>query len=210
MGLIGPALGAESGRLGPQSALLSSLLPYAMQKHTPYGPEERMPIYETLTILHPDLAEARVKEVLTWMEQLVENGQGKVLQVEEWGMRELAYRIQKQRRGYYVRLEYEATPVALQELERNFRLSEDVIRFLSIVRKAPSDKRPGAQPRSEAVSETEAETPPEAPAESAAESGQPALGPATAQEPAVTPADAGQNAQSKPAEHDEPASPTTS
>ena len=54
-----------------------------------------MPIYETLTILHPDLAEARVKEVLTWMQQLVENGQGKVLQVEEWGMRDLAYRIQK-------------------------------------------------------------------------------------------------------------------
>ena len=79
-----------------------------------------MPIYETLTILHPDLAEARVKEVLTWMQQLVENGQGKVLQVEEWGMRDLAYRIQKQRRGYYVRLEYEATPAALQELERTF------------------------------------------------------------------------------------------
>ena len=110
-----------------------------------------MPIYETLTILHPDLAEARVKEVLTWMQQLVENGQGKVLQVEEWGMRDLAYRIQKQRRGYYVRLEYEATPAALQELERNFRLSEDVLRFLSIVRKAPSEKRPSVQPRSEAA-----------------------------------------------------------
>ena len=128
-----------------------------------------MPIYETLTILHPDLAEARVKEVLTWMQQLVENGQGKVLQVEEWGMRDLAYRIQKQRRGYYVRLEYEATPAALQELERNFRLSEDVLRFLSIVRKAPSEKSPSVQPRSEAATQSPAETLPEAPAEPAAE-----------------------------------------
>ncbi len=133
-----------------------------------------MPIYETLTILHPDLAEARVKEVLTWMQQLVENGQGKVLQVEEWGMRDLAYRIQKQRRGYYVRLEYEATPAALQELERNFRLSEDVLRFLSIVRKAPSEKSPSVQPRSEAVTESPAETPPEAPAEPSPSVPQPA------------------------------------
>lgn len=197
MGLIGPALGTKSDRLGPQPALLLPLLPHAMQKYTLHGAEERMPIYETLTILHPDLAEARVKEVLTWMEQLVENGQGRVFQVEEWGMRDLAYRIQKQRRGYYVRLEYEATPVALHELERNFRLSEDVIRFLSIVRKAASDKRPSAQPRSE--------TPPEVRAESAAEPGRSVLQ-QTAQEPAVTPADTGQNEQ---AQRDGPPSPTT-
>ena len=160
-----------------------------------------MPIYETLTILHPDLAEARVKEVLTWMQQLVENGQGKVLQVEEWGMRDLAYRIQKQRRGYYVRLEYEATPVALQELERNFRLSEDVLRFLSIVRKAPSEKRPSVQPRSEAVTESPAETPPEAPAESAAEPSPPAPQPAPEQEAAAPAADAEPDEPPPPATH---------
>ncbi len=160
-----------------------------------------MPIYETLTILHPDLAEARVKEVLTWMQQLVENSQGKVLQVEEWGMRDLAYRIQKQRRGYYVRLEYEATPAALQELERNFRLSEDVLRFLSIVRKAPSEKRPSVQPRSEAVTESPAETPPEAPAESAAEPSPPAPQPAPEQEAAAPAADAEPDEPPPPATH---------
>ncbi len=160
-----------------------------------------MSIYETLTILHPDLAEARVKEVLTWMQQLVENGQGKVLQVEEWGMRDLAYRIQKQRRGYYVRLEYEATPAALQELERNFRLSEDVLRFLSIVRKAPSEKRPSVQPRSEAVTESPAETPPEAPAESAAEPSPPAPQPAPEQEAAAPAADAEPDEPPPPATH---------
>ena len=160
-----------------------------------------MPIYETLTILHPDLAEARVKEVLTWMQQLVENGQRKVLQVEEWGMRDLAYRIQKQRRGYYVRLEYEATPAALQELERNFRLSEDVLRFLSIVRKAPSEKRPSVQPRSEAVTESPAETPPEAPAESAAEPSPPAPQPAPEQEAAAPAADAEPAEPPPPATH---------
>ena len=160
-----------------------------------------MPIYETLTILHPDLAEARVKEVLTWMQQLVENGQGKVLQVEEWGMRDLAYRIQKQRRGYYVRLEYEATPAALQELERNFRLSEDVLRFLSIVRKAPSEKRPSVQPRSEAVTQPPAETPPEAPAESATEPNPSAPQPAPEQKAAAPAADTEPNESPSPATH---------
>jgi len=105
-----------------------------------------MPIYETLTILRPELPETRLKEICTWMQGIVENGQGKILQVDEWGMRNLAYRIQKQKRGYYVRLEYDASPAALQELERNFRLSEDVMRFLSIVRDAPSEKRPVAPP----------------------------------------------------------------
>ena len=105
-----------------------------------------MPIYETLTILHPELPETRIKEICTWMQEIVENGEGKILQVDEWGMRNLAYRIRKQKRGYYVRLEYDASPAALQELERNFRLSEDVMRFLSIVRDAPSEKRPVAPP----------------------------------------------------------------
>lgn len=160
-----------------------------------------MPIYETLTILHPDLAEARVKEVLTWMQQLVENGQGKVLQVEEWGMRDLAYRIQKQRRGYYVRLEYEATPAALQELERNFRLSEDVLRFLSIVRKAPSEKRPSVQPRSEAAPQSPAETPPEAPAEPVAEPNPSAPQPVPEQEAAAPAADTEPDESPSPATH---------
>jgi small subunit ribosomal protein S6 len=130
-----------------------------------------MPIYETLTILHPELPETRIKEICTWMQGIVENGEGKILQVDEWGMRNLAYRIQKQKRGYYVRLEYDASPAALKELERNFRLSEDVMRFLSIVRDAPSEKRPVVPPPeiradipnnadvAEAASETPTETP---------------------------------------------------
>ncbi|MBI3301567.1 MAG: 30S ribosomal protein S6, partial [Deltaproteobacteria bacterium] len=52
--------------------------------------------------------------------------------------RDLAFRLKKQRRGYYVRLEYDSQPPALKELERNLRLSEDVLRFLSVVRSAPT------------------------------------------------------------------------
>ena len=95
-----------------------------------------MPSYETLCIFHPELPEPRVKELAAWMQKLVENGQGSVLKVEEWGMRDVAYRIQKQRRGHFVRLEYDSEPAALKELERNLRLNEDVLRYISVVREA--------------------------------------------------------------------------
>lgn len=110
-----------------------------------------MPSYETLCVFHPELPESRVKELAAWMQKLVENGQGSVLKVEEWGVRDLAYRIKKQRRGYFVRLEYDSEPAALKELERNLRLSEDVLRFISVVRGAPA---PTAQPAAPAVAPT--------------------------------------------------------
>lgn len=103
-----------------------------------------MPSYETLCIFHPELPETRVKELTAWMQQLVENGQGTIVQVEEWGMRDLAYRIQKQRRGYFVHLEYDSDPAALKELERNLRINEGVLRFLSVVRGTPAPAEPSA------------------------------------------------------------------
>lgn len=91
-----------------------------------------MPNYETLCILHPELPEVRVKELTAWMQKILEGSQGSVIQMDEWGMRDLGFRLKKQRRGYYVRIEYESSPLALKELERNLRLNEDVLRFLSV------------------------------------------------------------------------------
>jgi len=91
-----------------------------------------MPRYETLCILHPELPETRVKELTAWMQKILEGAQGTVLRVDEWGMRDLGFRLKKQRRGYYVHIEHESSPLALKELERNLRLSEDVLRFLSV------------------------------------------------------------------------------
>ena len=92
-----------------------------------------MPIYETLYILHPELSAARVKEVVAGMQKTLEESQAKMLQVEEWGLRNLAYDIQKQKRGYYVRFEYDSPPQAVRDLERVLRLSEDAMRFLSLI-----------------------------------------------------------------------------
>jgi len=91
-----------------------------------------MPSYETLCIFHPELPETRIKELTAWMQKVLEGAQGSVTQVEEWGMRDLGFRLKKQRRGHYVRIEHESSPLALKELERNLRLNEDVLRFLSV------------------------------------------------------------------------------
>ena len=105
-----------------------------------------MPIYETLYILHPELSAARVKEVVEGMQKTLEESQAEMLWVEEWGLRNLAYDIQKQKRGYYVRFEYDSPPQAVSALERVLRLSEDAMRFLSVARSAPSE---GQDPKSQ-------------------------------------------------------------
>ena len=96
-----------------------------------------MPMYETLCILHPELPDARVKELSAWMQKILEGASGTAIQVDVWGMRDLTYTLRKQRRGYYVRLEYESPPAALKELERNLRINEHVLRYLSTVYTAP-------------------------------------------------------------------------
>ena len=109
-----------------------------------------MPSYETLCIFPPELPEARVKELGAWMQKIVEGAGGTEVRIDEWGIRELAHLIRKQRRGHYVRLEYDAPGAAVKELERNLRINEDVLRFLSTVRK-PVVTAPPAQPSPVAV-----------------------------------------------------------
>ena len=91
-----------------------------------------MPLYESVYIARPDISPAQV-EALTadWTKILEDNG-GKVTKDEYWGLKSLAYRIKKNRKGHYSLMNIDASPAALAELERNMRLSEDVLRYLSI------------------------------------------------------------------------------
>jgi small subunit ribosomal protein S6 len=88
--------------------------------------------YETLVLIHPDQGEPGSKEVAARIRTLIEGQGGSIGQVQEWGLRELSYPVAKQRRGYYVLFEYRATPAALQEIERNLKLMEPVLRFVSV------------------------------------------------------------------------------
>lgn len=118
-----------------------------------------MPSYETLCILSPELPEARVKEMVAWMQKIVEGANGTTVRTEEWGIRDLSHYIRKQRRGYYVHLEYDAPAAALKELERNLRINENVLRFLSTVRKIPIPAQtPQPSPTPTPVANTDTES----------------------------------------------------
>jgi small subunit ribosomal protein S6 len=102
--------------------------------------------YETLTVLVPDLGEAGSKEWVAKMRGILEGGRAEIKKVDEWGMRELAYPIRKQHRGIYVLIEYKADPQAVWELERQLKLSDQVLRFLS-VRQVHKKVLPPRRPR---------------------------------------------------------------
>ena len=91
-----------------------------------------MPLYESVYIARPDISATQV-EALTadWTKILEENG-GKVTKDEYWGLKSLAYRIKKNRKGHYSLMNIDAPAAALAELERNMHLNEDVLRYMSI------------------------------------------------------------------------------
>ena len=104
--------------------------------------------YETLTVLHPDLGEAGSKDMAGRLRGILEAGRAEIKKVDEWGMRELAYTIRKQRRGIYLLLEYKAEPQAVAELERQLKLNDQVLRFIT-VRQIHKKPLPPRRPRAD-------------------------------------------------------------
>ena len=88
--------------------------------------------YETLVLIHPDQGEPGAKDIAARVKTLIEGQGGSVTQVQEWGLRELAYLVAKQRRAFYVLYEYRGTPKGLLEIERNLKLMDPVLRFVSV------------------------------------------------------------------------------
>ena len=88
--------------------------------------------YETLFILHPEIPEAQVRETLDRVRRLIEGMEGQVTEIQDWGIRDLAYPINKQRRGTYVLAQYSAGPDVVKELERTLKLADEVLRFISV------------------------------------------------------------------------------
>jgi small subunit ribosomal protein S6 len=95
--------------------------------------------YETIFILRSDLGESQIRDNIKRFEGLVTAGGGDLLETDEWGMRELAYHIRNERRGYYVRLDYAANGTVMNEVERNLKLSDNVLRYLSVLVDAEVD-----------------------------------------------------------------------
>lgn len=87
--------------------------------------------YETLIILDPRLNEEEVAALLTKVQETLKTLGGEVGKAESWGKRRLAYDMRKQREGTYAVLEVSAEPAMVKEFERQMRLNENVVRFMS-------------------------------------------------------------------------------
>lgn len=88
--------------------------------------------FETLLLISPELATDARDALLTTLREVVEKQGGAITTADHWGMRDLAYPVRKQMRGYYVRLEYTAPAPCVAELERNIRFHESIFKFLTV------------------------------------------------------------------------------
>ena len=91
-----------------------------------------MAFYESVYIARPDISSAQVEALTQRLTEIIETGGGRVTKNEYWGLKNLAYRIKKNRKGHYSLLNIDAPSEAVGEYERNMRLSEDVLRYLTV------------------------------------------------------------------------------
>jgi small subunit ribosomal protein S6 len=114
-----------------------------------------MPLYEHVFLARQDASTQQVEELTTQMTGIVEQLGGKVVKMENWGVRSLTYRMNKDRKAHFVLLNIDGPSAAVAEIERQERISEDVIRYLTVrvdeheegpsamMRKADRDDRGG-------------------------------------------------------------------
>ncbi|HEY9894995.1 MAG TPA: 30S ribosomal protein S6 [Candidatus Sericytochromatia bacterium] len=93
--------------------------------------------YETMYILRPDLNEEAVDQAIEKYQTILRENGANVLETQHRGKRRLAYEIQKNREGIYIQINYQSDGSQVAPLERAMRLSEEVIRFLTIKQEIP-------------------------------------------------------------------------
>lgn len=124
-----------------------------------------MRAYEAMIAYHPDAGETGVADLLERARQIIAGAGGEVTNTVEWGQRDLSYRIQKQRRGLYHVIEFRGSGATVAELERNLRISDRVLRYITV--RVDPDRPPLEAPRSrrDAMGPGEGEAEGAAPAE---------------------------------------------
>ncbi len=97
-------------------------------------------VYETMYILRPDLGDEQVEQAVNKYQNLLREQGGENIQIQNRGKRRLAYEIKRHRDGIYIQLNYTAPATAINPLERAMRISEEVIRYLTIKQEVPEAK----------------------------------------------------------------------
>ena len=91
-----------------------------------------MPLYEHVFLARQDLSQAQVDALAATATEIVEKGEGKVTKTEAWGLKNLAYKIKRNRKAHFVLLNIDAPAGVVAELERQTAINEDVIRWMTV------------------------------------------------------------------------------
>ncbi|WP_421709048.1 30S ribosomal protein S6 [Algihabitans sp.] len=102
-----------------------------------------MPYYESVVIARQDLSAQQVEQLTDELAEVIKAGGGEIAKRESWGLRNLAYKIKKNRKGHYVLMNLDAPAEAVTEYERIMRFNEDILRYLT-VRVKELDPEPSA------------------------------------------------------------------
>lgn len=91
-----------------------------------------MRIYEELFIVRPDAAEEEIDAYIEQVKGVITSGGGTVDKVDKWGVRKLAYRVEKRSEGFYVLVQFTAGPEAVKEVERRMRVTDMVMKWITV------------------------------------------------------------------------------
>ena len=91
-----------------------------------------MPLYESTIIARQDMSRADISKIVDSFTSIIEQGGGKIIKNEYWGLKTLAYKINKARKGHYAMLGIDAPSSAIKEMQRNIGINEDIIRSLTV------------------------------------------------------------------------------
>ncbi len=91
-----------------------------------------MPLYENVIICRQDITKNQLDNIISEFKKIIENEKGKILAEEYWGLKNLAYEINKNKKAHYTMLIIETLSENIEEYERKLRLHEDIIRFMTI------------------------------------------------------------------------------
>ena len=137
-----------------------------------------MRMYETIIIVQPDLGDEELKGLSAKIQEIIASMKGEFQRLEDWGVRKLAYPINKVTRGRYYYLRFDGDAPLIAELERRLRLDDKVVRYQSV----KIEKDTGAAAAAEKAAEAEAEVEAEAEAKAAEETEAPVEAAETAAE----------------------------
>jgi len=111
--------------------------------------------YETILIAHVDLSEDELSGLIARYSAIIKDQKGILVKVERWGKRRLAYMIKKQARGFYILIDYAGKSAVVNEVERNLKISDKILKFMTVLKDETVDVAALEMEIAEAAQKTE-------------------------------------------------------